>query len=100
MKVFIEPLSFDWDNGNINKNYDKHLITHKTAEEPFTDADLLTFPDPTHSTSREKRFSIIGQTHQNDTLFITYTIRHNKIRIISARIANKNERKIYESQKI
>ena len=98
MKVIKEPLSFDWDDGNINKNFERHHITTNMAEEPFKDKSLLTFPDPSHS-AKEDRYNLIGQTHDKDLLFITYTIRKTKIRIISARVADKKERKFYENQK-
>lgn len=98
MKVLPKILSFDWDLGNINKSLKKHSISPNVSEEPFTDKDLLTFPDPTHSTS-ERRYHLIGKTKRGDILFITYTLRINKIRIISARVANKNERRFYENQK-
>jgi hypothetical protein len=98
MKVIKEPLSFDWDDGNINKNFERHLITTNMAEEPFKDRYLLTFPDPSHS-KKEARYNLIGKTKDEDLLFITYTIRATKIRIISARVADKKERKFYEQQK-
>ena len=92
-------LSFEWDAGNIDKSWEKHLISSNVSEEPFGDKNLLTFPDPTHSKS-ENRYHLIGKTKQNDTLFITYTLRKDKIRIISARVANKKERSFYENQKV
>jgi len=99
MKALPKLLSFEWDAGNIDKSWEKHLISSNVAEEPFGDKNLLTFPDPTHS-SIETRYHLIGKTTLNNTLFITYTLRKDKIRIISARVANKNERKFYENQKI
>lgn len=98
MEVIKKPLLFDWDDGNINKNYENHLITTNMAEEPFKDPLLLTFPDPSHSLY-EDRYHLIGQTDDQDLLFITYTIRKTKIRIISARFADKKERRFYENQK-
>lgn len=99
MKVLPKLLSFEWDSGNISKNLAKHLISPNVAEEPFSDKDLLSFPDPTHSQT-ENRYHLIGQTKLKDILFITYTLRKDKIRIISARVANKKERSFYENQKI
>lgn len=98
MKIIPEPLSFEWDQGNIDKNFTKHHITTNMAEEPFIDKNLLTFPDPTHSL-QEKRFNLLGATYNGTLLHITYTIRSNTIRIISARKADQKERKVYESQK-
>lgn len=99
MKVLPKLLSFEWDVGNIDKNFEKHLISSNVSEEPFKDESLIIFPDSTHS-KNEDRYHLIGQTEQNTVLFITYTLRQDKIRIISARIADKQERKIYENQKI
>lgn len=99
MKVINKSISFEWDSGNINKNLEKHLISAEVSEEPFGDPSLLTFPDPTHS-KIEDRYHLIGKTKLGDTLFITYTLRKDKIRIISARVANKKERSLYEKQKI
>lgn len=99
MKVLPRLLSFEWDDGNIDKNFEKHLISSNISEEPFKDEDLITFPDLPHSKS-ENRYHLIGKTEQNTVLFITYTLRQDKIRIISARIANKQERRIYENQEI
>jgi len=99
MKVLPKLLSFEWDSGNINKNFAKHLISSEVSEEPFGDHNLLTFPDPNHSKS-EDRYHLIGLTKLNDILFITYTLRKDKIRIISARVANKNERRFYENQTV
>lgn len=99
MKVLPKLLSFEWDTGNIDKNFEKHLISSNICEEPFKDENLIIFPDSTHSKS-EDRYHLIGKTEQNNVLFITYTLRRDKIRIISARIADKQERKIYENKKI
>ncbi len=98
MKALPKILSFEWDAGNINKSLAKHLIRSNVAEEPFGDKNLLTFPDPTHSKT-EDRYQLIGKTEQNNILFIIYTLRKDKIRIISARVANKNERRFYENHK-
>ncbi|MCE7897925.1 MAG: BrnT family toxin [bacterium] len=98
MKTIVEPLSFEWDHGNINKSLDKHGVTTHLAEEPFTDPHLLTLPDRSHS-QNELRFHLLGSTHAGQILFITYCIRQNKIRIISARPADKKERKIYANKK-
>lgn len=94
MKVYPSSLTFDWDQGNIEKNYLKHHITPDVAEEAFADESLLTFPDPTHSQT-ELRYHLIGKDKSGDILFISYTIRGKKIRVISARLASKKERKVY-----
>lgn len=86
---------FEWDEGNIDKSYQKHGITPNEAEEIFLDENLLELEDLKHSQG-EKRFIAIGLTSQKKLLFCAYTIRKSKIRIISARVANKKERRLYE----
>ncbi|NIU01256.1 MAG: BrnT family toxin, partial [Nitrosopumilaceae archaeon] len=55
----------------------------------------LTIYDPLHS-DEEDRFVLIGSSHKNRLLVVVHTERGDHIRIISARKANKNERKYYE----
>ena len=86
---------FEWDKGNIDKNIEKHGITLKGAEEFFLDENLLLIEDIDHS-QKEKRYIAIGKTVQSKILFAAFTIRKNKIRIISVRKANKKERRQYE----
>ena len=90
-------VEFEWDKGNIDKNYEKHGTSIKEAEEVFLDEDLLQLDDVKHSQT-EKRFTAIGNTFQKKLLFATFTIRNGNIRIISVRIANKKERRMYEKK--
>lgn len=90
MKLPI-PISFDWDKGNIDKNWEKHKVHFKEAEEVFFNKPLKIFPDAKHSIT-EKRFQILGVTNNERKLSIFFTIRNKRIRIISARDQNKKER--------
>lgn len=87
-------LEFEWDEGNIGKNK-KHDVEDREAEEVFLDEYKKTFKDHLHS-AREERFRIIGKTKKGKLLFIAFTIRKTKIRIISARKVNKKEVYLYE----
>jgi uncharacterized protein len=89
---------FQWDKGNINKSYQKHGITPNEAEEPFLDEKVLVLEDVKHS-GKEKRYFLIGKTVVGKILFVAFTLRKDKVRIISARKASKKERRIYEKQK-
>lgn len=91
--------SFDWDKGNIDKNYHKHGITPNEAEEVFLDERALVFDDQIHSLG-EKRLKIIGKTLEATILFVVFTMRGKKIRIISVRSANQKERRMYEEKNI
>lgn len=86
---------FEWDKGNVDKSYQKHGITPNEAEEVFSDEDILFLEDIKHS-QQEKRFEAIGKIVKGSILFLAFTVRGNKIRIISARVANKKERRQYE----
>jgi hypothetical protein len=89
-------LVFEWDKGNEQKNWLKHNVTAEEAEEPFFTDDYLILEDTPHSSKQEKRFILLGRTAQEKILFIVFTIRIEKIRIISARKADKKEVLFYE----
>jgi uncharacterized DUF497 family protein len=85
---------FDWDEGNLDKNWIKHQVSNRECEEVFFNLPLLLRPDPGHSTS-EACYYVLGQTNAGRLLFIAFTIRDDKIRVISARDMGKDERSVY-----
>jgi uncharacterized DUF497 family protein len=85
---------FDWDDGNIGKSWEKHYVSDLECEEVFFNRPLLVFPDPKHS-EHEERFYALGRTNQGRRLFVVFTYRGDKIRIISARDMTKRERSFY-----
>lgn len=87
---------FEWDKGNILKSKLKHSVSTDEAEESFYDEDLLVLGKQVSPRTTESRFGILGKTLTGKILFVSFTMRDAKIRIISARSANKTERKIYE----
>ena|SRR4030067_3672884 len=89
------PLSFDWDKVNIDKNWKRHKVFYREAEEAFLNNKLRTFPDPKHSSKKEKRYVAFGETEKARKLTIIFTLRNNKIRIVSARDQSRKERKAY-----
>jgi uncharacterized DUF497 family protein len=89
-------LSFEWDKGNEQKNWIKHKVTEEEAEEPFFTDDYLILEDESHSSKQEERYILLGKTNQEKMLFIVFTIRGERIRIISARDADKKEVLFYE----
>ncbi|MCO6452032.1 MAG: BrnT family toxin [Caldilineales bacterium] len=91
-----EPIAFEWDDGNRDKSWDKHGVSSSEAEEVFFDPHKRQFPDPKHSQG-ERRGILVGKTRQGRLLFVVYTIRSKRIRIISARDLNKSrEVDLYE----
>jgi uncharacterized protein len=92
---FFSVLGFDWDASNRDKNWEKHQVSNGECEEVFFNLPLLLQPDEVHSTA-EARYYVLGQTNAGRRLFIVFTIRNEKIRVISARDMSKRERTIYE----
>jgi len=94
MKEVGEVFEFQWDRGNIGKNR-KHNVEDKEAEEIFLDQNKAIFKDILHSTT-EERYIILGKTSKDRLLYVVFTIRGKKIRIISVRNINKKEVHLYE----
>ena len=92
----LSVLVFAWDKGNEQKNWLKHKVSAEEAEEPFFTDDYIILEDVQHSRSAEARYILLGKTNKDRMLFIVFTIRAEKIRIISARDANKKEVMFYE----
>jgi uncharacterized protein len=86
---------FEWDEGNIRKNWERHRVSHIECEEIIFNRPIIVKKDEPHSTS-EDRYFVLGKTDAGRLLFTVFTLRANKIRIISARDMNRKERKIYE----
>ena len=93
---FIQLSGFDWDEANREKNWIKHKVDYKESEEIFFNKPLFIDENLKHS-SKEKRFEALGQTNKGRGLFVVFTIRNNKIRIISARDQDSKERRKYEN---
>jgi uncharacterized DUF497 family protein len=86
---------FEWDENNREKNWEKHGVLASECEEVFFNLPLLLQQDVSHS-QKEPRFYVLGHTTLGRRLFIAFTIRRDKIRVISARDMSKKERNIYE----
>lgn len=95
MKVLREPMEFDWDQGNRSKNFLRHRVSDTECEEVFFDHRKCILKDTPHSDT-EERYLIIGKTKYQRLLFVVFTMRRHKIRIVSARDLNKKERYLYE----
>jgi uncharacterized DUF497 family protein len=95
MPTGIRVTGFEWDTGNLDKSYKKHGITPSEAEEIFLDENALEIEDVKHS-DKEIRHVAIGKTSEKKILFVVFTVRKAKVRIISARRANRKEKTVYE----
>ncbi len=90
-----ECTEFEWDSGNIDKNWKLHRVSKAEAEEPFFNRPVLIASDLKHSEG-EARFALLGCTNAGRQLAIIFTVRANRVRIISARDMSRKERKYYE----
>ena len=90
-----EIVGFDWDDGNRYKNEKKNGLKWQLIEEVFFNEPLLILEDAKHS-KNECRCFALGYTDDQVYLFVVFTKRDHKIRVISARMMNKKERSAYE----
>ncbi|MEN3334018.1 MAG: uncharacterized protein V7641_3383 [Blastocatellia bacterium] len=89
------PLTFEWDEQKAEQNLKKHGVSFQEASEVFSDPLSAIIPDARHS-ARENRFLAIGHSISGQILFVVFTEREVRIRIISARPATRGEVRIYE----
>lgn len=94
-KLLQECTVFDWDVGNKDKNWIKHQVSNSECEQIFFNSPLIVHFDEKHS-DMEDRFYALGHTDLGRILFVVFTVRNKKIRIISARDMNSKEREIYK----
>lgn len=94
MRTDKKVFEFEWDRGNIDKNK-KHDVEDKETEEVFFDEKKTIYKDKLHS-KYEGRFIVLGKTKEDRFLYVVFTKRGKKVRIISARDINKREVKLYE----
>jgi uncharacterized DUF497 family protein len=88
-------VEFQWDSNKAQINLEKHRVAFEEAITAFYDPLSITIPDPEHSED-EHRFLLLGLSNRNRLLVVSHTDRGDSIRIISARVATRHERKNYE----
>lgn len=94
MRLIPVPLEFDWDEGNLSKNLHKHNVTLQETEQMFYNKPLL-LSDALPFKS-ETRYKAFGRSNNNRKLLAVFTVRNNKLRIISIRDMSRKERSEYE----
>ncbi len=94
-KILANCTGFEWDQGNITKNWDKHDVSTGECEQIFFNKPLIVKRDREHS-KIENRYYVLGRTNMNRLLFVVFTVRNEKIRIISARDMTISEIERYQ----
>jgi len=88
-------MEFEWDPKKATANVQKHGVTFQEAATVFGTPLAITFEDPDHSTE-ENRYITFGLSLQKRLIVVSHTERGDRTRIISARLMDRKERKIYE----
>ena len=89
-----QATGFEWDAGNLAKSATKCGVASEEAEQVFAQQPLLVHPDPEHS-GTETRWDALGRTREGRRLFVAFTAREGRIRVISARPMSRRERRAY-----
>ena len=88
-------MKYEWDENKNRLNIEKHFIDFNDAKEIFNDGYRLEYM--VHK-NKEDRVVVIGKV--NDVVIVVvYTMRHKNIRLISARMARRIERKEYKERR-
>lgn len=93
--LFDTIIGFDWDAGNCDKNWQRHGVKMVECEEVFFNRPLIIRQDQVHSAA-ERRCHLLGKTNGGRGLFIVFTVRNRKIRVISARDMTPREKRHYD----
>jgi uncharacterized protein len=88
-------VEFEWDPKKAIVNARKHNLTFQEAASVFGDPLAITFEDPDHSVN-ENRWITFGMSLEKRLLVVSHTERGGRTRIVSARLMDRKERKIYE----
>jgi uncharacterized DUF497 family protein len=96
----MKELEFEWDKSKDKTNVKKHGVSFDDARTTFYDEQAIQFYDPEHS-DEEDRFILLGRSYKLKTLVVCHCYRDDetKIRIISARKADREEAQVYWSNK-
>ncbi len=89
-------MEFEWNKEKAAANFKKHGISFEEAALAFFDENAVELFDERNSED-EIRYQLIGVS-KTRLIFVAYTARNERIRIISARKANPKQTKIYNEQ--
>lgn len=88
-------LEFEWHPDKGAENLRKHGLSFDEAVTAFADPLSLTIEDPDHSKD-EERYLLLGISQAGRLLVVAHTERQHRVRLISARLATRRERRDYE----
>lgn len=91
----MDELTFEWDPAKADSNLTKHGISFDEASTVFSDALAQVLPEPGRNRG-EDRAIMMGHSDRGRLLVVVFTGRGERIRVISARVATRRERREYE----
>jgi len=83
---------FDWDEGNVD-HLDRHGVTPEEVEEALMDSRRV--GTAAYNAPGERRSAVVGATEDGRLLFVVYTWRGRKVRVVTARDADQAQRRRY-----
>jgi len=93
-EFFPDIEGFQWDEGNTSKSWGKHGVSWTEAEQVFMNRPVVVTGDVAHSGGEARYFSF-GRTNGGRLLTVVFTIRGKLLRVISARLMSRRERRGY-----
>jgi uncharacterized protein len=87
---------FEWDDAKALRNLRAHKVTFEMARDVFSDPFIVEWEDEGQDRN-EQRIAALGMV-DGRLLFVAYTVRNNRIRIISARYAEPFELRKYHNE--
>ena len=93
----MQDAFWEWDDEKAELNATKHDVTFKEARSVFSDPNRVEAWDEEHSET-EDRFFAIGFSPKARLLYVVYTIRGERTRILHAHLAEREEEELYAEQ--
>ena len=92
-------MKFEWDRRKADTNLAKHGVSFEEAKTVFYDENARLIDDPDHS-GEEDRFILMGISQGLRIITVCHCYRdEDRIRLISARKATKQEKQFYQGNK-
>ncbi len=96
MKILYKIIEFEWDQWNVEKNRASNKVMPEEIEQAFFDTNKVLLKSSKIIFDNENRLIMIGKTKTERLLFIVFTLREGRVRVISARDLNSKEGHLYE----
>jgi uncharacterized DUF497 family protein len=89
--LFGNVSGFDWDVHNVG-HVARHRVEPAEVEEAFERSHVII---PAREADGENRWKLLGRSAAGRYLVVVFTIRHERLRPVTAHTMNQKERKIY-----